>query len=187
MAQKSRSDSLELGSPMPVFTLPDAVSGAEVASASWGRAPATLVMFLCNHCPYVVHLREALGPLEREYGPRGVVLAGINANSARTFPQDGPPAMRQLARELGWGFPFLFDETQDVARAFGASCTPDFYLFDGAGRLSYHGQFDESRPNKGAPSGRDVRAALDALLAGGTPDPSQKPSIGCGIKWHPGA
>ncbi len=187
MARTLSSDVLALGSPMPEFALPNAVDGAVVTSASFAAAPATLVMFLCNHCPYVVHVRGAIGPLERDYAPRGVRLVGINANSLRTHPQDGPGPMRELARALGWGFPFLFDETQRVARAFGAACTPDFYIFDGAGRLSYHGQFDGSRPGGGAAAGgADVRAALDALLSGGAPAPRQKASIGCGIKWHPG-
>ncbi|HEU4410397.1 MAG TPA: thioredoxin family protein [Polyangiaceae bacterium] len=187
MAQTPSSFSLELGSPMPVFALPDAVGGGEVTHESLRGAPAALVMFICNHCPYVVHVRGAIGALERDYTPRGVRLVGINANSLRTHPQDGPGPMRELARELGWGFPFLFDETQEVAKAFGAACTPDFYVFDGGGRLAYHGQLDESRPGRGgAPTGRDVRAALDAVLAGRAPEAAQKASIGCGIKWHPG-
>lgn len=188
MALTPSSFSLEIGSPMPAFALPDAVGGAEVTSESLRGSPATLVMFLCNHCPYVVHVRGAIGAIERDYAPRGARLVGINANSLRTHPQDGPGPMRELARELGWGFPFLFDETQDVAKAFGAACTPDFYVFDGGGRLAYHGQLDETRPNGrgGAPTGRDVRAALDAVLSGRAPDTSQKASVGCGIKWHPG-
>jgi thiol-disulfide isomerase/thioredoxin len=186
MAKTPSSVLLALGAPMPAFALPDVVSGADVTSQSLQGVPATLVMFLCNHCPYVVHVRGAIGALERDYAPRGVRLVGINANSLRTHPQDGPGPMRELARELGWGFPFLFDETQAVAQAFGAACTPDFYVFDGEGRLAYHGQLDDSRPGRGAPSGRDVRAALDAVLSGRAPSSEQNLSVGCGIKWHPG-
>ena len=176
-----------LGSPMPGFALPDAVSGAEVTIDSLRGAPATVVMFLCNHCPYVVHVRGAVAALARDYAPKGVAFVGINSNSLRTHPQDGPEAMARLAREVGWNFPFLFDETQDVAQAFRAACTPDFYVFDGGSRLAYRGQLDDSRPSRGGPAtGRDVRAALEALLSGGAPDPKQTPSIGCGIKWHPG-
>jgi thiol-disulfide isomerase/thioredoxin len=187
MAVSASPSSFALGSPLPAFALPDAVSGAQVTNASFEGAPATVVMFLCNHCPYVVHVRDAVAALARDYGPKGVAFVGINANSVRTHPQDGPEAMARLARELGWNFPFLFDETQDVARSFRAVCTPDFFVFDGGARLAYRGQLDETRPGRGgAATGRDVRAALDALLGGGVPRPEQTPSVGCSIKWHPG-
>lgn len=180
------STMLPLGTICPTYALPDVVSGRTVSSSDAAHAPAHLVMFLCNHCPYVVHVRQELGRLARDYAPRGVAIVGISSNSVETHPEDGPDLMKRLAIEQGWTFPYLYDETQEVARAFGAVCTPEFYLFDRAQKLVYRGQLDDSRPNKGKPvTGRDVRDALDAVLAGGPVAATQVPSIGCGIKWKP--
>jgi peroxiredoxin len=181
------STMLELGTPAPDFRLPDTVSGRTVASDDFRDAPALLVMFICNHCPYVKHVRHELARIGREYGERGVAIVAINANDADRYPQDGPEAMRQEAETIGYPFPYLFDETQDVARAYRAACTPDFYLFDGDRELVYRGQLDDSRPSNGIPvTGRDLRAALDAVLAGEPAREEQIPSIGCNIKWKPG-
>jgi peroxiredoxin len=178
------SSMLPLGTELPSFELPDAVSGRVVRDTDFASAKAILVSFLCNHCPYVVHVQGEYARLERDYASRGVAIVGINANDVATHPQDGPTHMKALATELGWGFPFLFDETQAVAKAFHAVCTPEFYVFDGARKLVYRGQLDESRPHRGGPvTGKDLRAALDAVLDGRPVSPEQKPSIGCGIKW----
>ena len=144
-------------------------------------------MFICNHCPFVIHVRDELTRLASEYQKRGVAIVAINSNSIETHPQDAPEHMKALATELGWKFPFLFDSTQEVAKAYRAACTPDFYLFDAEQRLVYRGQLDDSRPGNNVPvTGRDLRAALDAVLAGRAPSIDQKPSIGCNIKWAPG-
>ena len=151
-------------------------------------AKAHLVVFVCNHCPYVVHVRPALVSLANGWEKQQVAVWAINSNSERTHPQDGPEHMKRLATEEGWLFPFLFDESQAVAKAFGAACTPDFFLYDADRRLVYRGRFDASRPGSGvAPTGEELKAAVDAVLAGRTPPPEQKPSLGCGIKWHPGS
>jgi len=179
------SSMLPLGTPLPSFALTDAVSGQVVRHTDFANAKALLVSFLCNHCPYVVHVRDEYARLERDYTSRGVAILGINSNDLATYPQDGPENMKRLARELGWGFPFVFDETQDVARAFRAVCTPEFYVFDAHRELVYRGQLDDSRPRGGGPTnGKDVRAALDAVLDGRPVSADQKPSIGCGIKWR---
>jgi peroxiredoxin len=178
---------LPLGTRCPDFDLPSAVDGRQVRRDDLRDAPALLVMFLCNHCPYVIHVREGITALAHEYLDRGVVVVAINSNSEQTHPQDGPEHMKALAEGQGWRFPFLFDRTQQAARDFRAACTPDFFVFDREGRLAYRGQADDARPGKDVPvTGRDLRAALDAVLAGRAPDPDQRPSIGCNIKWHPG-
>lgn len=182
---RTPSNMLPLGTVAPDFALTDAVSGRTVtrAEVSAGKK-ALLVMFICNHCPFVVHVREELTRLAADYGTKGVAVVAINANSLKSHPQDGPPHMKALAQELGWGFPFLFDDTQSVARAFHAACTPDFFLFDGGARLVYRGQLDEARPGNGKPvDGRDLRGALDALLSGAQVEGDQRPSLGCNIKW----
>ena len=181
------SNMLPLQTKAPDFSLLDAVSGKNVSLAQLEAAPALLVMFICNHCPFVIHVRDELTRLAREYQKRGVAIVAINSNSIETHPQDGPDHMKSLAAELGWEFPFLFDSTQEVAKAYGAACTPDFYVFDGDRRLVYRGQLDDSRPsNNVLLTGRDLRAALDAVLAGRAVSSDQKPSIGCNIKWTPG-
>jgi peroxiredoxin len=181
------STMLPLGTPAPDFRLVDVVSGREVARDDVRGAPALLVMFICNHCPFVRHVRAELARVGREYGERGVGVVAINSNDPDRYPQDAPPAMRQEAETAGYTFPYLFDAEQDVARAFSAACTPDFFLFDRELRLAYRGQLDGSRPGNDVPvTGADLRRALDAVLAGRPVPAEQTPSIGCNIKWIPG-
>ncbi len=180
------SSMLGLGTCAPHFRLRDAVTGREVSIGDFDGAAALLVMFICNHCPFVIHVREQLGRLARDYEGR-ISIVAINSNSLDSHPQDGPEHMRELALAEGWKFPFLFDSTQRVARAYRAACTPDFFLFDGDRRLTYRGQLDDSRPTSRTPvTGRDLRAAIDATLEGKAPSPEQRPSIGCNIKWSHG-
>jgi peroxiredoxin len=181
------STMLELGTRAPDFALVD-TDGRTVALDDFADAPALLVMFLSNHCPFVKHLRGALADLARDYAPRGVAIAGIMSNDVVRHPADAPERMREERAAWGWTFPYLYDETQDVAKAYRAACTPDIFLFDGERRLVYRGQFDDSRPNNGmAPTGAHLRAALDAVLEGRPVPADQRPSIGCNIKWKPGA
>ena len=189
---RTASDMLPLGTPAPDFRLPDSVTGREVALGDFAAERPLLVMFICNHCPYVVHVRGEFARLEQDYDGRLSIVA-INANSLDTHPQDGPGHMRALATELGWKFPFLFDRAQAVAKAYHAACTPDFFLFDaarGSGKsrpLIYRGQLDASRPGNDEPvDGRDLRAAIDSVLAGRDVPREQRPSLGCNIKWSPG-
>ena len=187
---KTASDMLPLGTAAPDFRLQDAVSGREVALSDQAAERPLLVMFLCNHCPFVVHVRGEFARLERDYGDR-ISIVAINSNSVETHPQDGPDSMRELALELGWSFPFLLDATQEVARAYHAACTPDFFLFGPVvrerRRLAYRGQLDASRPGNTEPvTGSDLRAAIDAVLANRDVTADQRPSIGCNIKWAPG-
>jgi peroxiredoxin len=181
------STMLPLGTVVPAFSLPDAVSGRTVSSTDFSGAKALLVMFLCNHCPYVKHVRSELARLARDYQPRGVALVGISSNDAVKYPADAPDKMAVEAKEAGYIFPYLFDETQAVAKAHRAACTPDFFLFDRNQKLVYRGQLDGSRPNSGVPvTGADLRAALDAVMAGKPVAECQLPSMGCNIKWKPG-
>lgn len=181
---RTPSTMLPLGSPLPFFALPDAVSGRTLSAKELAGKPA-VVIFICNHCPFVKHIRLELSRFGRECAERGVGFVAINANDAMAFPDDSPEAMAIEAREFGYVFPYLFDESQDVARAFQAACTPDLYIYDAKGQLAYRGQFDDSRPGNGIPvTGRDARAAIEALLAGRSPSPDQTPSIGCNIKWR---
>jgi peroxiredoxin len=180
------STMLPLGSPVPAFALPDVVSGRTVRHSDYAGRPL-LVMFLCNHCPYVVHIRKELLATIRAYAGTPLQVVAINANSTKTHPQDGPKSMKELATEESWGFPFLFDESQDTAKAFKAACTPEFYLFDADGALCYRGQFDGARPKNAVPvTGADLRHAIDRVLEDGEPPSDQFPGIGCNIKWHPG-
>jgi hypothetical protein len=176
---------LPIGTPLPSVQLVNAIDGAEVDVGRLAEgARGTLVLFICNHCPYVVHIRRELVRVAHEAQDRGFAVVAINSNDANAYPQDAPPAMATLARGEGWRFPFLFDETQDVARAFQAACTPDIYLFDGEKKLAYRGQFDDSRPANGKPvTGSDLRAAIEAVAAGKAPAEKQTASIGCNIKW----
>ena len=188
---QTASDMLPLGTRAPAFCLEDAVSGRSVSLDEQPADRPLLVMFICNHCPFVVHVRGQFARLQEEYDGRLSIVA-INSNSLETHPQDGPEHMRALARELGWRFPFLFDESQEIAKAYHAACTPDFFLFSpGEGtqrKLVYRGQLDGSRPGNGVPvTGTDLRAAIDAVLAGKPPSDDQKPSIGCNIKWRRGS
>jgi peroxiredoxin len=180
------STMLPLGTAVPSFKLRNAVDGRWVAPADYASSQALLVMFICNHCPYVIHVRDEITRLARDYMPKGLAVIAINSNSLISHPQDGPDEMQKLARSLEWSFPFVFDETQEVARAFKAACTPEFYLFDKARRLAYRGQLDDSRPGNDKPAtGRDLRAAIEATLAGKPVSAEQRPSMGCSIKWHP--
>jgi peroxiredoxin len=174
---------LPLGTPMPAFRLPD-LNGDLVSSDDVRGAPAVLVAFFCPHCPFVQHIRHEFARCARDYAPRGLSVVAINANDVVAFPRDGVEGMREEAKAAGYEFPYLQDESQQVAKAFQAACTPDLFLFDRSGRLVYRGQFDDSRPGNGVPvTGADLRAAVEAVLSG-TPVPdAQKPSIGCNIKW----
>jgi len=181
------STMLPLGTRLPGFSLLDTVSGGEVTDEDFRDHEALLVMFICNHCPFVKHVVDELGRVGRDYLPRGVGIVAINSNDVANYPQDGPEHMKTLAEREGWEFPYLLDATQQVARDFRAACTPDFFLFDGEGKLVYRGQLDDSRPGSGRPvTGRDLRAALDALLAGETVASNQVASLGCNIKWSLG-
>ena len=185
MAQ-TPSTMLPLGTPAPAFTLPD-TSLQQVSLETYSGTPALLVMFICNHCPFVKHLRSALAQLGRDYQPRGVAIVAISSNDVEAHPADSPAKMIEEQQDAGYTFPYLFDGTQAVAKVYRAACTPDFYLFDQERRLVYRGQFDDSRPGNGLPvTGRDLRAALDAVLAGQPVATQQRPSIGCNIKWRPG-
>jgi peroxiredoxin len=179
---------LPLGTAAPDFTLPDVASGQTVTLATFAGAPALLVAFICNHCPFVVHLLDPLADLIKEFQPRGLAAVAISSNDISTHPADAPGKMAQLAADRHFTFPYLYDDTQAVAKAYHAACTPDFYVFDAARRLVYRGQFDDSRPGSNRPvTGADLRAALDAALAGRPLSASmQKPSIGCNIKWKQG-
>jgi len=177
---------LELGTKAPEFRLPD-TEGKTVSLDDFKGAPALLVIFLCNHCPYVRHVRHELAKLGREYQGMGVAVVGISSNDVATHPEDGPEKMRQEKDEVGYTFPYLYDESQEVAKAYQAACTPDFFLFDGDRNLVYRGQLDDSRPGNPIPvTGKDLRAALDAVLAGEPVAGKQRPSMGCNIKWKPG-
>jgi peroxiredoxin len=180
------STMLPLGTRAPDFRLPD-TGGKMVSLADLDKAKALLVAFICNHCPYVKHIRGGLAQLARDYVSRGVAVVGISSNDVENYPQDSPPKMAEEAKAAGYIFPYLYDETQEVAKAYRAACTPDLYLFDAEQRLAYRGQFDDSRPGNNVPvTGKDMRAALDALLAGKPVPANQKASIGCNIKWKPG-
>ena len=176
---------LALGTRLPAFSLP-AWSGETISSGAFAGRPL-LVAFICHHCPFVRHIRQGFSRFASEYIAQGLPIVAINSNDIVAFPEDGPEGMRQEAQQAGYTFPYLFDETQDVARAFKAACTPDFFLFDAGGTLVYRGQFDDSRPRNGVPvTGSDLRAAADAVLAGRPVAAQQKPSIGCNIKWKRG-
>lgn len=180
------STMLPLGTSAPDFRLPD-TNGKTVALADFKEAPALLVLFICNHCPYVKHIRAGLAEVGRDYQKRGVAVVAISANDVENYPQDSPEKMKEEARAAGYVFPYLYDETQAVARAYQAACTPDIFLFDKNRRLVYRGQFDDSRPGNGKPvTGKDLRAALEAVLAGRPGPEPQLPSMGCNIKWKSG-
>lgn len=181
------STMVNLGTKAPDFSLPG-IDGKTVSLADFSKAPALLVIFMCNHCPYVKHVAEGLATLAKEYQARGVAVVGINSNDAKKYPDDSPAKMAEEHKLRGYTFPYLFDETQDVAKAYRAACTPDFYVFDAQRRLAYRGQMDSSRPGTGVPvTGDDLRTALDTVLAGRTVGEDQRPSIGCNIKWRPGS
>jgi peroxiredoxin len=182
----TESTMLPLGTPAPDFRLPDP-DGHEVALGDLAGAPALLVAFLCNHCPFVKHVREAFAALAKEYQARGVAVVGISSNDFEAYPDDSPERMKAEARQAGYTFPYLVDASQEVAQAYKAACTPDFFVFDAERRLAYRGQMDSSRPGNGRPNdGADLRAALDAVLEGRPVPEPQRPSAGCNIKWKPG-
>jgi peroxiredoxin len=174
---------LELGTAAPPFALPDP-SGRVHSLDDFGDAPALLVAFICNHCPYVKHILREFAGFAREYAGRGLAVVAISANDASAYPDDAPPAMARVAAEHGFTFPYLHDESQAVALAYQAICTPDFFLFDRDRKLAYRGQFDDSRPNSGIPvTGASLREAVDAVLVGRPAPARQSPSVGCSIKW----
>jgi peroxiredoxin len=182
----TNSTMLPLGTKAPDFTLPD-TNGKQVSLSDFPDALALVVVFMCTHCPYVKHLRAGLAQLGRDCLSRGVAMVGINSNDVVNYPADRPEKMAEEAKTAGYLFPYLYDETQEVAKAYRAACTPDFYLFDRDKVLVYRGQFDDSRPGSGIPvTGKDLRTALDTLLAGKPISPHQRASIGCNIKWKPG-
>lgn len=184
---RTPSTMLELGTSAPDFALPDATTGKRLSLNDFKDQPALLVSFICNHCPYVKHIREVFADFAREYQPKGLAVVAISANDTAHYPDDGPEKMAQEVRTHGYTFPYLYDESQAVAKAYRAACTPDFFLFDRERKLVYRGQFDDSRPGNGVPvTGRDMRAAVDEVLAGREPPADQKPSLGCNIKWKPG-
>lgn len=180
------STMLPLGTPAPIFALPDVESGRVISLDAFTADEVLLVMFVCAHCPYVVHVQTELAHLARDYAGKSVGIVAITSNDAEQYPQDAPAPSAAMARAAGWTFPLLYDASQDVARAYTAACTPDFFVFDRDRRLAYRGQLDDSRPGRGTPTGQDLRTALEALLRGDKPAGAQKPSIGCGIKWKAG-
>jgi peroxiredoxin len=182
----TNSTMLALGTKAPDFSLPDTESKT-VSLAHFKNAPALLVMFLCNHCPYVQHIAFAVGKLAAEYQKKGLGVVAINSNDAQNYPADSPAMMGEEVRRVGYTFPYLYDESQSVAKAYKAACTPEFYVFDKDRKLVYRGRFDGSSPGNAVPTtGSDLRAALDALLAGKPVPAEQKPGMGCNIKWKPG-
>jgi peroxiredoxin len=178
---------LDLGTTAPAFALPDAVTGRAVALADFSASRALLVAFICNHCPYVKHILDGFVAFAGDLGPKGLAVVAISSNDVKRYPADSPAEMKRLATLEGFSFPYLYDESQAVARAYQAICTPDFFLYDRERRLRYRGQFDGSRPGSTAPvTGEDLRAAAEALLTGHAVASEQTPSVGCSIKWKPG-
>ncbi len=186
MAQTA-STMLPLGTIAPAFNLPEPATGKVVSSADFSAAPALLVMFICNHCPFVKHIRVELARFAREYQAKELAVIAVGSNDAVHYPDDGPERIAREVKDAGFVFPYLYDESQEVAKAYRAACTPDFFLFDASRALVYRGQFDGSRPgNAISVTGVDLRAAADAVLAGRPVSAEQKPSIGCNIKWKAG-
>lgn len=182
---RTPSTMLELGTPAPNFELLEPATENIVSLQGYTGQPI-LVAFICNHCPYVIHIRSELAQLTNEYQAKGIAVVAINANDAENYPDDSPEKMLKELQSAGYGFPYLFDESQEVAKAYQAACTPDFFLFDAEHKLYYRGQFDDSRPSNDEPiTGADLRAAMDDLLAGQAAPADQKPSLGCNIKWKP--
>lgn len=178
------STMIPLGTRAPEFTLPDTVSGNTLSLKDIKGEKGTLVMFICNHCPFVIHVNSQLVKLGNDYQPNGIKLVAISSNDVNNYPDDNPEKMTLVAKKLGYPFPYLYDETQEVAKAYDAACTPDFFLFDVEMRLVYRGQLDGARPGNDVPvTGSDLREAMDALLYGREIDQEQKPSMGCNIKW----
>lgn len=183
---RTESNMLPIGTLAPAFTLPDTVSDKTLSLADLRSEKATVIMFICNHCPYVLHVKDELVRLAHDYQPKGVAFIAISSNDVKQYPQDGPEAMKTFAQETGFTFPYLYDENQEVAKAYEAACTPDFYVFDGELKLRYRGRLDESRPKVENPkpvTGSDLRGALNAILADQLVSEIQYPSMGCNIKW----
>ena len=175
---------ISLGTKAPEFNLPDTVSGKNLSLQDLKSNKATLIMFICNHCPFVKHVNEALVKLANDYIPKGISFIAISSNDVVNFPEDSPEKMKQEAKALGYSFPYLYDESQEVAHAYDAACTPDFFIYDKDLKLVYRGQLDDSRPSNGLPvTGKDIRSAFDLLLEGKNIPEEQRPSIGCNIKW----
>ncbi len=184
MALTESTMQLGLGTIAPDFALTDVVSGKVVRRDDLKGQKALLVMFICTHCPYVKHIEKELGKLSKDYEGKPIAMVGISSNDAENYPDDAPAGLKRQAETMGFRFPYLYDESQSVARAYHAACTPDFFLFDGEFKLVYRGEFDRSRPGNGVPvTGEDLRAAIDTALAGKPPLQDQRPSIGCNIKW----
>ena len=176
--------SIPLGTPATDFSLPDVVTGNVISLSFLPSDRALLIMFICRHCPYVVHVREEILRLARDYQHEGVTFVAICSNDAVSYPDDAPDRLREMAVDHKFPFPLLHDESQEIAKVYGAQCTPDFFLYDSNRRLAYHGRLDDSTPGNGIPvTGREMRRALDSVLAGSAPPSAQKPSIGCSIKW----
>jgi peroxiredoxin len=178
---------LELGTKAPDFSLPDVVTGRAVGPGAFAGKKALLVMFICRHCPFVKHVQHELARLGRDYQPKEVGIVAVSSNDASAYPDDAPARLAEMARSEGFTFPLCYDETQEVAKSYRAACTPDFFLFDADRKLVYRGQLDDSRPSNGRPvTGRDLRNAIEAVLAGRPLGPDQTASVGCNIKWKPG-
>ncbi|MBD1937614.1 thioredoxin family protein [Microcoleus sp. FACHB-68] len=181
------STMLALKTQAPDFHLPDVVSGQTISLATFAGKKALLVMFICRHCPFVKHVQAELAQIGKDYSGKNVGILAISANNAATHPEDAPDKLKTMAQELGFTFPYGYDASQETAKAYTAACTPDFFVFDANRQLIYRGQLDDSRPSNGLPvTGKDLRSALDAVLADQPVNPEQKPSIGCNIKWKPG-
>jgi peroxiredoxin len=181
------STMLDLKTKAPDFKLPDVMTGKQVSLKDFDSQKALLVMFICRHCPYVQHIKEALSQVGRDYAKKDIAIVAISSNDADNYPDDAPESLKEFAVQEKFSFPFLYDGTQKIAQAYTAACTPDFFLFDKKRELVYRGQLDDSRPGNNKPvTGRDLLAAIDALLADKAPNPNQVPSIGCNIKWKPG-
>lgn len=181
------STMLALGTPMPDFVLPDVRTGTMISPETFREKHPLLVMFMCRHCPYVVHVQDELTRLARDYEGKNFGILGISSNDVTGYPADAPSRLKEMAEQLGWKFPYCYDETQAVAKAFTAACTPDFFVFDHQRQLVYRGQLDGSRPGNAKPvTGQDLRVALDAVLAGQPVASQQRPSLGCNIKWKLG-
>ena len=181
---RTPSNMLPLGTPAPDFKLPDTISGKSLSLAELKSDKATVIMFICNHCPFVKHVDEGIVSLAKDYQAKGVSFIAISSNDVENYPQDSPELMKEEAEKVGYTFPYLYDETQQVAKAYDAACTPDFYVFDADLKCAYRGQLDDSRPGNGKPvTGKDLRAALDEILEGKPVSAPQIPSLGCNIKW----
>jgi peroxiredoxin len=184
---KTASTMLALGTAAPEFHLPDVVSGETISLATFSGSKALLLMFICQHCPFVKHVQSELAKIGHDYGDRPLGIVAISANDVANYPDDSPQKLKQMAQEFNFNFPVCYDESQSVSKSYTAACTPDFFLFDSLSKLVYRGQLDDSRPSNGVPvTGKDLRQAIDAVLQDRAIDFEQKPSIGCNIKWKPG-